>query len=248
MELGDYISQYRKEAGLTIDELASLSGVPKGTINKIIAGTTKSPTLETVRSIATALGKSINDFMESSNKDGLSSSERAHIQKYRLLDTYGQEAVDGVLDVEWRRCQAYQDTKTEATVNHSEPELVYFIVPGFLLPMSAGTGEPADSEYPENYRLIKEPPKGTSFIARVHGRSMEPTYFDQQLVFVHATKDIPVGKVGVFWMDGQEWIKERGDGVLISHNHDPEYAPRPFMEGIEPQGLVLGVCDESYFE
>ena len=55
MELGEYITKYRKEAGITIDELASRSGVPKGTINKIIAGTTKSPTLENVRSIATAL-------------------------------------------------------------------------------------------------------------------------------------------------------------------------------------------------
>ena len=54
MELGDYVSLYRKEAGLTIDELASKSGIPKGTINKIIAGTTKSPTLETVQCIAAA--------------------------------------------------------------------------------------------------------------------------------------------------------------------------------------------------
>lgn len=67
MDLGDYISRYRKEAGLTIDELSARSGVPKGTINKIIAGTTKSPTLETVQSLATALGKTINDFVDTSS-------------------------------------------------------------------------------------------------------------------------------------------------------------------------------------
>lgn len=64
MELGEYITKYRKEAGITIEDLATKSGVPKGTINKIIAGTTKSPTLENVRAIAMALGKSINDFVE----------------------------------------------------------------------------------------------------------------------------------------------------------------------------------------
>lgn len=34
MELGAIISQKRKQAGLTIDELAERSGVPKGTLNK----------------------------------------------------------------------------------------------------------------------------------------------------------------------------------------------------------------------
>ena len=34
--------------------------------------------------------------------------------------------------------------------------------------------------------------------------------------------------------------------MLISHN--PGYAPRAMTEDIRCQGLVLGVCDESYFE
>ena len=62
MELGDLITRYRKESGLTIDELAERSGVPKGTLTKIIGNTTKAPSLETVRSIARALGKTLNDF------------------------------------------------------------------------------------------------------------------------------------------------------------------------------------------
>lgn len=62
MELGELISKYRKELNMTIDELAEKSGVPKGTINKIIGGVTKAPTLENVRAIAYALGKTLNDF------------------------------------------------------------------------------------------------------------------------------------------------------------------------------------------
>lgn len=64
METGELISMYRKEAGLTIDELSAKSGVPKGTLNKIISGDTKSPTLDTMRSIARALGKRLVDFDE----------------------------------------------------------------------------------------------------------------------------------------------------------------------------------------
>ena len=55
MELGAIISQKRKQAGLTIDELAERSGVPKGTLNKIINGYTRDPQIETVKSIARAL-------------------------------------------------------------------------------------------------------------------------------------------------------------------------------------------------
>ena len=49
MELGMLIQQKRRQAGLTIDELSERSGVPKGTLNKIINGVTRDPQLETVK-------------------------------------------------------------------------------------------------------------------------------------------------------------------------------------------------------
>lgn len=179
--------------------------------------------------------------------------EMGHIQKYRLLDPYGKEAVDGVLDVESRRCESAraaaikeQRQQMEAGDMIDFEKVIRFSVPGYSMPLSAGTGQEAGQEYPENYKLIKEPPRGTSFIARVSGVSMEPTYHNGDLVFVHSTEEIPVGRIGAFFMDGQQWIKELGDGELISHN--PEYDPIPMREDIRCQGLVLGVCDENYFE
>lgn len=62
MELGESISYRRKCAGLTIDELAAKSGVPKGTLNKIITGITKDPQIETVKAIAKALNCSLDDL------------------------------------------------------------------------------------------------------------------------------------------------------------------------------------------
>ena len=58
--------------------------------------------------------------------------------------------------------------------------------------------------------------------------------------------EVEIGEIGAFYMDGQMWIKERGDGVLISHNS--KYGPRPMTDDVRCQGLVLGVCDDSYFE
>lgn len=161
---------------------------------------------------------------------------------YDDLDGHGKKVVRLVADEEKARCTAL------APVEQPAAEKVIYIFPGYTSPMSAGTGQPAGDEYPENYRLVKEPPRRASFIAPVSGDSMEPTYNNGDLVFVRAQEEVEIGEIGVFWMDGQQWIKELGDGVLISHNPDPKYAPRPFTEDIRCQGLVLCVCDESYFE
>ncbi len=241
MELGELISFYRRRAGLTIDDLAEKSGVPKSTINKIIGGVTKAPTLENVKAIARALGVKLADFDDDPQlPDMFSPSERDHIKKYRLLDSYGKEAVNSILTVEYQRCSAL--TKSI----EKESDMVYFIMPVFLSPMSAGAGQPAGEGYPDNYHLTKEPPRGASYIATVSGDSMEPTFYDGDKLFIHACTEINVGQIGVFFMDGQQWVKELGGGELISHN--PNYPSRPITEDIVCQGLVLGVCDESYFE
>lgn len=167
-------------------------------------------------------------------------------QDYDGLDSHGQRVVRLVTDEEKARCVSAADEAAKREQPAVEEKLIRYSVPGYSLPMSAGTGQEIWDEYPENYTLVKEPPRGTSFIARVSGNSMEPTYHDGDLVFVHAVEEIPVGKIGAFHMDGQQWVKELGEGVLISHNH--AYAPRPMTEDIRCQGLVLGVCDKSYFE
>ena len=107
MDIGEKISLYRKEKKITIDELVELSGVPKGTINKIIAGTTKAPTLDNIKAIARALGKRLDDFDDSPNDDSeFTPAEQQHIKKYRTLDAHGKRMVDLVLDEEAARVEA----------------------------------------------------------------------------------------------------------------------------------------------
>lgn len=249
----EIINTLKKEKGLTNSQIAQMSGVTLSTLDKITSGVNTNPKLDTLQAICKVLGCTLNDFVDGQSKDGLSQLEQAHIKKYRLLDPYGKEAVDGVLDVESRRCEAARAAAIKEQRQQMEDgdmvdfeKVIRFSVPGYSMPLSAGTGQEAGQEYPEDFKLIKNPPRGTSFIARVSGVSMEPTYHNGDLVFVHSTEEIPVGRIGAFFMDGQQWIKELGDGELISHN--PEYDPIPMREDIRCQGLVLGVCDESYFD
>lgn len=56
MNLGDRLSDLKSENNLTTEKLAQLSGVPRGTINKILNGETRNPTARTLRRLARALG------------------------------------------------------------------------------------------------------------------------------------------------------------------------------------------------
>lgn len=209
------------------------------------------------QAILSLISKGMDDYLSESKKAPSISDEAMKLARdYDTeMDEWGQKQVRSVADIEIARVKADRAEKIAAAKRKAGMELgeeiepiTTYTVPLYSTPMSAGTGQEAGQEYPEDYTLKKRPPRGTSFIAPVSGDSMEPTYHDGDLLFVHATTEIPVGKIGVFFMDGQQYVKERGDGVLISHNPDPKYRPLSMKEGIRPQGLVLGVCDDSYFE
>ena len=59
---GDKLNQMKKQSGKTTEEISSISGVPRGTLNKIFAGQTKDPHLETVRAIVHCLGYTLDDL------------------------------------------------------------------------------------------------------------------------------------------------------------------------------------------
>ena len=126
-----------------------------------------------------------------------------------------------------------------------EEKTILYVTSRFYTPMSAGLGVEAGDGLGEPCMLLKEPPRGTSYVAPISGDSMDPTFHDGDNLFIHASVDIGIGQIGVFLMDGKQWVKELGDGVLISHNKN--YPPIPMTEDVRCQGIVLGVCDPDNF-
>lgn len=94
----EIINKLKKQKGLTNEDLSTLSGVPKGTIDKITAGTTKDPKLETLKAIAQVLNCSLNDFGEMKNSgtpietetEELSSDKKQILKDYDSLNEEGQ--------------------------------------------------------------------------------------------------------------------------------------------------------------
>lgn len=268
MKTGDRIKKRREELGISVDEVAKKLGKHRATIYRYESndiGTLPTDVLEPLAIVLETTPVALmgweefapvvshkNDAVGERKAPSLSDEAMKLAEDYDgRMDDRGRETVRGVADLEVARFKARtvaalrEGREQSEAVEEIAPEDIYSI-PLYSLPMSAGTGQEAGQEYPEDFLLKKRPPRGTSFIARVSGNSMEPTYYDGVLVFIHASVDIRPGQTGAFLMDGQLWIKELGDGVLISHN--PDYGPRKFTEDIRCQGLVLGVCDQSYFK
>lgn len=236
-DISKTIKESRMMAGLTQAQVAERLGRPQATIAGWEVGRSQ-PDANTLFELFRVLGRSVDEaFGFTVESFNVTARERAHIEKYRALDIYGQDTVTAVLEAEHRRC-------TEQAASDEPPEVIYLNMPEFDQPMSAGTGQPAGDGWGENLLLKKRPPRGASYVARISGDSMEPTYHDGDRLFIRAAVEIEPGQVGVFYMDGQQWVKELGDGVLLSHN--PNYAPIPMRDDIQCQGLVLGVCDDSY--
>lgn len=261
MAFYDRLKEARTKKKLTQEKLAHEIGVAKSTYTGYEKGNSE-PNMLVLSKLMDVLDVDANFLFQDESRirydTHATPAEMEHlVKKYRSLDPYGKEAVDGVLDVEFRRCEADRQADRATALREQqqqmeagemlEPEkVIRFRVSEYTMPMSAGTGQEAGQEFPKDRELVKAPPRGTSYISHVNGESMEPTYHNGDMVFVHACEEIPIGRIGVFLMDGKQWIKELGDGVLISHNS--EYDPIPMRNDIRCQGLVLGVCDDSYLE
>ena len=160
------------------------------------------------------------------------SSEEQHIKKYRILDEYGKEIVNAILDIEVKRCEAAQSRPSFTFRRLSENKA------------SAGAGFNLND--PDQWRSIEviDTPEArlADFAVEVEGDSMDPDYHDGDIVYISLASEVPTGQVGLFIQNGKGYIKEAGKNCLISRN--PEYDDIFPKDGdIECKGRVIGIAE-----
>ena len=89
------LNRLKKNSGMTIEQIASASGVPKGTLNKLFAGQTKDPQLSTVSSVVHCMGYTLDDLSDDtvSGKTALTPALFALLAAFDELNDEGQDKV-----------------------------------------------------------------------------------------------------------------------------------------------------------
>lgn len=129
----------------------------------------------------------------------------------------------------------HSDDKTEPTtpqrhtkaVNESVDVLLTKL-PLYAVPVSAGTGQWLEDGYDFEYIYVNDVPRGTDFCLRVRGDSMSPLYNDDDIVFVRANVIVESGHMGVFFLNGEGYLKMLQGNKLVSLN--PTYKPITIKE------------------
>ena len=213
--IGEQIKKYRGIRGMTQQEIADALGESSG---RVIYNWEKGigrPDCDKLAKLCDLLGVSADELIGCRSKsERPTAAEWETIKKYRGLDEHGKEIVDYLIDSEYRRVSA---TGRKAKCRMLRMDY-------YTLPASAGTGNILDSELAEEILVpeSKEAEKA-DFVISVGGDSMD------------------VGEIGIFVVNGDVFIKERGNGCLISHNE--KYKPIRISEhdSVFCCGRVVGI-------
>ena len=230
-DIGERIKKARLAKGLKQSELAELVGAKSGNVVYSWEKATAKPDCERIAKICSVLNISPNELL-GYNSEAVTSSELSTIKKYRVLDEHGKEAIDTLLDIEYRR------VVSTSFATHKSRMLK---LKSYVFPASAGVGNFLDNEEAEEIFVPETPEaEAADFIISVSGDSMEPTYKNGDKVLVCKQESLEVGEIGIFILNGDAYIKELGYKCLISHNK--EYAPIPLREddSIFCCGKVIG--------
>lgn len=94
------LNRLKKNSGMTIEQIASASGVPKGTLNKLFAGQTKDPQLSTVSSVVHCMGYTLDDLSDDtvSGKTALTPAQSALLASFDQLNEDGQQKAQDYVD------------------------------------------------------------------------------------------------------------------------------------------------------
>ena len=166
---------------------------------------------------------------------------------YDSLDRWGQRQVRSTADIEAARVADQRQQAGQGEGEEPEGNVVHIPFRCSTQSASGGTGTYLGPEAFETlYVQDNELTRRASFGVPVSGNSMEPRYHDGDILIIEGAEEIAPGEIGVFSVDGNGFVKELGNGELISLN--PAYDPIPMTESTWCHGRVIGVLEPGWIE
>lgn len=225
----DRLREIRENTNMNKKEFSNYIGIKYTTYNGYETGN-REPNLDFLVLISNKFGVSTDYILGLTKEKQLQLSytlktEDDIINLYSDLDDIGKNHLNTVLSWELERMKGMNSPKSTPII-----PMPTRIVNYYQRLASAGTGQILWDDIPANEIEIPDnkETKNVDFALGVNGDSMEPVYWDSDIVLVEKTTDLEIGEIGVFEVDGECFIKELGDHELISFNR--QYAPKPIYD------------------
>lgn len=198
MSFGEKLAKYLKDNKMDQKELAKLLGVKEQTVSTYITGK-NNPTYARFMQICSQLKIDANFFMDSYDESletnpKLSSEDKRILKMYKSLTPHDKEIVDHIFNMKQETFKPIIRYETVVA-----DEVIYF--PLVKQKASAGIGSTTHQSSNETNRIgfpLSETPEGATHAIIIDGFSMEPIFFDGQIVFINAEKDCNDGDFGIF--------------------------------------------------
>lgn len=240
MSFGSRFRERRKELGITQPEIANLLDVSQSAITNWETDT-NSPRAGVLYDVFNILRCDANYLFQDEMKELYDTEATPDefnqiIKPYRALDNAGRQAVNYILEHETARVKQLHQVKEDSV---QQDDRMKRIIPYYGKTAAAGSSvafpDIMDGTIECDDTKIT---RAADFSIGVNGDSMEPTYFDGDVVLVCKTCDLDTGDIGIFQKDNAIFIKELGAEGLISHN--PKYPPMIDASDVFCLGKVIG--------
>lgn len=247
MSFGERLTLLRKQHGYsTRNEFAAKLGIPSTTLRNYETDA-REPGHTFLKQISEMFNVSVDYLMGLTDEPEvlksfrLRSLEQDLIEKYRSLDTYGQETISIMLKRELERVQMLRDSTELSKVAEFPTDTLTRLV-AYRRSASAGSGVFILGNEIEDTIPIPDTPlnRTVDYAIKVSGDSMVPDFYDGDVALVSQSQELNHGEVGIFIVDGNVYIKEYGEKELISRNPQASNIRIGEYDNIVCMGKVIG--------
>ncbi|VLJ13005.1 helix-turn-helix domain-containing protein [Streptococcus pneumoniae] len=262
MKLGELLKSYRTEHKLSMDAFCELSDLTKGYISMLEKNEhPKSkkpivPSYDTIEKIAKGMQISTEDLiaMLDDDQEIQINATPALLSKSPIQTIYDElkpPRQGKVLNYAKRQLKE-QRNEEETKINEVSENIIrlddyrqttYRRVTGVV---SAGSGSIQDDDLDMEVSFYEdEIPDDYDAIAYVVGNSMEPKIKNGDYLFIKNTQQVDYNTIGIFQVDGANYVKKLRQGYLESLNPDYEDIHLDESNDIRTIGKVVSVYREK---
>lgn len=251
--IGNKIKEYRKLKGLTQKELAKTVGMGDTTIANYEKGL-RTPKKNTLFKLANAFDISIDDLfppIESAKPKQNVTKVNFDPRQAILLSNYNKlndsrknklvQTSEKLLAEEQGKVIDIQEKRAE----YDTRKRVSLPAPGKV---SAGTGYWQEDDYDTMVDFYEDeiPDKDEyDTIAIVVGHSMEPKIKNGDFLFIKLTDQVDLNKIGIFKVNGENYVKKLKGNYLESLNKEYDDIPLTENDDIRTIGEVVDIYREK---